>query len=218
MCVYVCSVRDWIECMQVCCQSRTTHSSPANTTSSYPHLLYALDSTYLSSHAHQSHTSLVSFPSHWQGGECFRPVVAPAPSSMLVDTGYVSAESSPTSQHSLPVSCLKHPHNKGMMFWFVQQDAGKVEFAPQLTATPLLLPQNPAPLTPSSMILPYPAPLTPTSLLLPSPHPTVTPTSLLLPSPHPAVTPATPLFLPHNPQYWLMLQHSGYLCNNRSRL
>lgn len=108
--VLFCSVREWIGCMQVCCQSRTTHSSPANTTASYPQLLYTLDSAYLTGHTHQPHPSLVQFPSHWSSSDYYRPVVAPAHSSVLVDTGYVSAESSPiSSQHSLLVSHTPFP-------------------------------------------------------------------------------------------------------------
>lgn len=94
--------------MQVCCQSRRTTSSPPNLTapttptvfSTYPHLLYTVDSTaYLPGH---THPSLVPLPSHWD----YQSPVA-TQSSLLVDTGYVSAEASPTSTaavHSLMVS------------------------------------------------------------------------------------------------------------------
>lgn len=131
-----CSVRRWIECMQVCCSSRTTHSAPPDTTptliSPQP-LLYTLDSTYLHSSTHQAHP-LLSFPSQWVTPDYYG---ASSHSSLLVDTGYVSAESSPTSSVivSLPaIIATFYP----VVF---QQDCSTVELVPPYQ-TPFILPPN----------------------------------------------------------------------------
>lgn len=113
------SVREWIECMQVCCQSRTTTSSPRNVTATatptnftapatptvfstvYPQLLYTVGSAaYLPGHALPS---LVPLPSYWD----YRSPLVATQQSLLVDAGYASAQSSPTATaavHSLMVS------------------------------------------------------------------------------------------------------------------
>lgn len=129
VCVW-CSVREWIQCMQVCCQSRTSYSTPPlpqhpHLGASTPHLTpilpqplpmcnYALDTTataYVQStpHPHFLHltpncyTSMVATPTN------STILVAPPTSSSLVDTGYVSAESSPTL-HTVWVSAdCAHP-------------------------------------------------------------------------------------------------------------
>lgn len=122
MCMYVvciCSVREWIQCMQVCCQSRTSYSSPPipGGGSHISHLAtpslprpppmcnYALETNtpaYISSTHRQPRPHFLQFPPH-----CYTSMVAtptsstlllatPTSSALLVDTGYVSAESSPT--------------------------------------------------------------------------------------------------------------------------
>lgn len=117
-----CSVREWIQCMQVCCQSRTSYSSQLlpphqqSTTAAFrlPSFHYPLDSAaYLTQPILNVHSPWHTGPSacdYLSSTAVVAPstlasslVVAPSshPSSVLVDTGYVSADSSPTAHAPL---------------------------------------------------------------------------------------------------------------------
>lgn len=136
-----CSVREWIQCMQVCCQSCTTHSSPPTAviaTTQPPSLSYRYNSTLMTGHTHQTHP-LLQYPSHWTAPDCYAPVVTP--SSVLVDTGYVSAESSPTYlPHTAVVSLTSCYKCHRMMFALSHmQECPKVELVPTHPALPSLI-------------------------------------------------------------------------------
>lgn len=113
------SVREWIQCMQVCCHSRTTHSiSP-------PAAAMATPSNILPVHAHSGHTHLpchaslaalanpTTFAYHLAPSTlAYLPVTSDLSShahpsaAVSIDTGYVSGEPSPT-EHAQMVSVAR---------------------------------------------------------------------------------------------------------------
>ena len=123
VCVCLCSVKEWIHCMQVCCQSRTTYSSPPIPQNvqltSVPRLITPTTApcNFMSNvqapppnqpHPSQAppphHPQYLHLPSHFttqvraNNSSTHLLVATPTSSAVLVDTGYVSAESSPTLQ------------------------------------------------------------------------------------------------------------------------
>lgn len=83
-------VREWIECMQVCCRTRTISPPTLTPTATYlalPNLLTA----YVPS---QMYPSLLPLHSNWLSTD-YRNTM-PAHSSILVDANYMSAAASPT--------------------------------------------------------------------------------------------------------------------------
>ena len=121
VCVCLCSVREWIQCMQVCCHSRTTHSVSPPAPSVVPAVASSVTAAPTSLHHHhlQIHPQVglgpmanpTTFSYHLAPSTlAYLPLtsdLAKSSSGVASDTGYVSGEPSPT----------EHPHMVSITLW-----------------------------------------------------------------------------------------------------